>query len=215
MRVLVADDHTLFRDGIVSLLQAAGFTVVGQVSTGRAAVEETLRLQPDLVLMDISMPQMNGLEALQRIQEKMPGVQVVMLTVSEDDTDLIKAMKAGARGYLLKDLNARDFLEMLKGLEYGEIAITRKTVARLLDGFLEPSSFNSEPSEILTSREVEILELVAQGLPNKTLAQRLGISENTIKYHVRKILRKLRAQNRVEAVTHAIRMGLIKPDQST
>jgi DNA-binding NarL/FixJ family response regulator len=119
MRVLVVDDHPLFRDGIISLLEAAGFDVVGQVGDGQAAVETTLRLHPDLVLMDVDMPRMNGLEALRLIKEKVPETQVVMLTVSEDNANLLEATRRGAQGYLLKDLNADRFLEMLEGLQRG------------------------------------------------------------------------------------------------
>ncbi|MBI4769188.1 MAG: response regulator transcription factor [Chloroflexi bacterium] len=211
MRVLVADDHSLFRDGVVSLLEAAGFEVVGQVGDGQAAVEAALRLRPDLVLMDITMPEMNGLEALRRIRAERPDVKVVMLTVSEDDADLFEAIEAGAHGYLLKSLNADEFLEMLGGLERGEAAITRQTAARLMAGFAHLSHQNSEPADKLTEREIELLRLVAEGLSNKAIAQRLSLSENTIKYHIKHILQNLGVQNRTEAVTHAIHAGLINP----
>ena len=213
MKILVADDHSLFRDGIISLLEAAGYEVVGQVGNGRMAVEEALRLRPDLVLMDINMPQMNGVEALRLIKAKLPGTQVVMLTVSDVDADLIEAVKCGARGYLMKDLSAPEFLEMLGGLERGEAAITRKTVGHLMDGLAAPSRPRHDPTEDLTQREIELLQLVARGLSNKALAHELSISENTVKYHLRKILQKLGAQNRTEAVTNAILVGLIKPER--
>jgi len=210
MRVLVADDHSLFRDGIVSLLEAAGFEVVGQVGDGRAAVEAAQRLRPDLVLMDITMPQMSGLEALRRIKAELPEVQVVMLTVSDDDADLIEAVKSGARGYLLKNLTADEFLDMLGGLERGEAAMTRQTTARLLQGLADLSQPRAEPMEGLTQREIELLRLVAEGLSNKAIAQALSISENTVKYHLKNILQKLGVQNRAEAVAHALRAGLLK-----
>ncbi len=210
MRVLVADDHSLFRDGIVSLLEAAGFEVIGQVGDGRAAVEAVQRLRPDLVLMDITMPQMSGLEALRLIKAELPEVQVVMLTVSDDDTDLLNAVKAGARGYLLKNLTADEFLDMLGGLERGEAAMTRQTTARLLQGLADLSQPRAEPMEGLTQREIELLRLVAEGLSNKAIAQALSISENTVKYHLKNILQKLGVQNRAEAVAHAIRAGLLK-----
>jgi DNA-binding NarL/FixJ family response regulator len=212
MRVLVADDHSLFRDGIISLLEAAGLQVVGQVGDGQAAVEAALRLRPDLVLLDIDMPQMSGLAALRRIKVERPETQVVMLTVSKDDADLFQAIKAGAQGYLLKDLSADEFLEMLEGLEHGEAAISRKTAARLIDGLGTPSRRPLRPAERLTEREIELLALVAEGLPNIAIAQRLSVSENTVKYHLKKIFQKLGAQNRTEAVMHAIRAGLLKPD---
>jgi DNA-binding NarL/FixJ family response regulator len=213
MKVLVADDHSLFRDGIISLLEAADFEVVGQVGNGRMAVEETLRLHPDLVLMDISMPQLNGLEALRQIKAALPDTQVVMLTVSEEDADLFEAIKSGAHGYLLKDLNAYEFLVMLGGLQRGEAAITRKTVRRLMEGFAASSRQRHSLIEDLTQREIQLLQLVAEGLSNKALAQRLSISENTVKYHLKKILQKLGVQNRTEAVAYAIGTGLIKPER--
>jgi DNA-binding NarL/FixJ family response regulator len=212
MKVLVADDHSLFRDGIISLLEAAGFEVVGQVGNGQLAVEDTLRLHPDLVLMDISMPQLNGLEALRQIKAALPETEVVMLTVSDEDADLFEAIKLGAHGYLLKDLNAYEFLEMLGGLQRGEAAITRKTVRRLMEGFAASSRQRHDTVEELTQREIQLLQLVAEGHSNKALAQKLSISENTVKYHLKNVFQKLGAQNRTEAVAYAISAGLIKPE---
>ena len=212
MRVLVADDHSLFRDGIISLLEAAGFEVAGQVGDGRAAVEAALRLRPDLILMDISMPEMSGLEALRLIKAELPETQVVMLTVSDNDDDLFQAVKAGARGYLPKSLNASEFLEMLEGLEHGEAAITRQTAARLFDSYADLSHPHAEPLDSLTQRETDILILVAEGHSNKAIAQELFLSLNTIKYHMRNILQKLGVQNRTEAATHAMRAGLLRSD---
>lgn len=210
MRVLVADDHSLFRDGIVSLLEAADFDVVGQVGDGQAAVETALRLRPDLVLMDITMPKMGGLEALRLIKEKLPETKVVMLTVSDSDDDLFVAVKSGAHGYLLKNLNASEFFEMLDGLRRGEAAMTRQTTSRLMKGFTDFSSQQAEPVENLTQRELELLRLVAEGLSNKAIARMLSISENTVKYHVRNILQKLGVQNRTQAVAQALCSGLIE-----
>ncbi len=212
MKVLVADDHSLFRDGIISLLEAAGFEVVGQVGNGQLAVEDTLRLHPDLVLMDISMPQLNGLEALRQIKAALPETEVVMLTVSDEDADLFEAIRSGAHGYLLKDLNAYEFLEMLGGLQRGEAAITRKTVRRLMEGFAASSRQRHDTVEELTQREIQLLQLVAEGHSNKALAQKLSISENTVKYHLKNVFQKLGAQNRTEAVAYAISAGLIKPE---
>jgi DNA-binding NarL/FixJ family response regulator len=212
MRVLVADDHSLFRDGITSLLEAAGFDVVGQVGDGHAAVDQARLLRPDLVLLDIAMPEMNGLEALRLIKAELPETHVVMLTVSDRDEHLFAAIKAGARGYLLKSLDADEFLEMLEGLERGEAAITRKTAARLFDGYADLSHKSVEPLDSLTAREKEILLLVAEGESNKAIAQALFVSESTIKYHMKNILQKLGVQNRTEAATYALRSGLVQPD---
>ena len=213
MRVLVADDHSLFRDGIISLLEAAGFTVVGQVGDGQAAVEATLRLRPDLVLMDINMPHMNGLEALHLIKKTRPKTQVVMLTVSDSNTDLFDAIKSEADGFLHKDLNTDEFIEMLDGLQKDEAAMTRQTATRLMKGFANLSQ-QGKPADSLTQREIQLLQLVAEGMSNKAVAQALSISENTVKYHMKNILQKLGAQNRTEAVTLAIRTGLFDPNPS-
>jgi len=212
MRVLVADDHSLFRDGIISLLEAAGFEIAGQVGDGQAAVEAALRLRPDLILLDISMPEMSGLEALRMIKAQLPETQVVMLTVSDNDDDLFQAIKAGAQGYLLKSLNASEFLEMIAGLEHGEAAITRRTAARLFEGYADLSHPRHEPLNSLTKRESDILILVAEGYSNKAIAGELSLSLNTIKYHMRNILQKLGVQNRTEAATHAMRTGLLQSD---
>jgi DNA-binding NarL/FixJ family response regulator len=210
MRVLVADDHSLFRDGIVSLLEAAGFEVVGQVGDGQAAVEAARQLHPELILMDITMPHMTGLEALREIRAEMPDIAVVILTVSDEDNNLFEAIQAGARGFLHKSLNANEFLEILEGLKRGEAAITRQTAARLMDGFARLSRQHETPADSLTQREIELLQLIVDGLSNKAIAERLSLSENTVKYHLKNILQKLGVQNRTEAATHAIRDGLIK-----
>ena len=212
MRVLVADDHSLFRDGIISLLEAAGFDVVGQAGDGEEAVQQALALRPDLVLLDITMPGMGGLGALERIKAKLPNTKVVMLTVSDQDTDLFQAIQSGAEGYLLKDLSADEFLQMLQGLRQGEAALTRRMTARLMRGFADRSHGHDQPTEGLTQRELELLQLVAQGMSNKAVALELSISENTVKYHMRSILQKLDAQNRTEAVAHAIGAGLLEPN---
>ena len=211
-RVLVADDHSLFRDGIVSLLEAAGFTVVGQAGDGRDAVELAKSLRPNLVLLDLNMPVMNGLEALKQIREEAPEVQVVMLTVSDDESNLIESIKAGAEGYLLKHLNSQAFLKALNGLQRGEVALTRAAATKVAKSLAEISRQKSkqEAGILLSEREVAILRLVADGLSNYEISQRVSLSENTIKYHLKNILQKLNAHNRTEAVTFAIRNGLLE-----
>lgn len=214
MRVLVADDHSLFRDGIVSLLEAAGFTVVGQVGDGFAAAAAARQLRPDLVLLDIHMPGQTGLEALRQIKAELPDLPVVMLTVSDEDADLFAAIQAGAQGYLLKSLNATEFLEILQGLKRGEAAITRKTAMRLMEGFSKTGGSSFKETDVLTGRERELLQFMVAGLSNKAIAEQLSISENTVKYHVKNILQKLGVQNRTEAATHAIRDHLVKTNSS-
>ena len=208
MRVLVADDHSLFRDGLVSLLEAAGHQVVGQVGDGQAAVEAARRLDPELILLDVSMPVLDGLAALRQIKADRPQAQVVMLTVSDDET-LFEALQAGAQGYLLKSLSAEEFLEMLEGLTRGEAALTRKTAARLIDGLAHGKPRAEEPPDRLTPRETALLALVASGMSNKAIAREMSISENTVKYYMKSILQKLGARNRTEAAALGLRGGLI------
>jgi DNA-binding NarL/FixJ family response regulator len=207
MRILVVDDHALFRDGIVSLLIASGFEIIGQAENGAQAVAAALALRPDLVLMDVSMPEMSGLEALREIKRQAPEIQVVMLTISDDDNDLLAAIQAGARGYLLKNLNSKAFFEGLEALKRGEVAMAGKTMARLFEKLAEVKT--SAPATYLTERETELLKLVAAGLPNREIAQRLFISENTVKYHLKSVLQKLGVKNRAEAVSSAIQKGII------
>jgi two-component system NarL family response regulator len=207
--ILVADDHSLFRDGLVSLLEAGGFEVVGQVGDGRAAVEAALRLRPDVVLLDLSMPEVGGLAALREIRAAWPEAKVVMLTASDDEESLFRASEGGASGYLLKSLKADEFLEMLRGLEHGEAAMTRQTTARLLAGLSRVAHQGAAP-DALTPQEVRLLQYLADGLGNKAIAQAMSVSENTVKYHLKNILQKLGIHNRTEAAAYAIRAGLHK-----
>jgi DNA-binding NarL/FixJ family response regulator len=212
VRVVVSDDHSLFRDGITSLLEAAGYDVVEQCSDGQGAVDAVRRFHPDMVLLDISMPNMDGLEALQIIKAEFPQTRVVILTVSDDDNDLFATIRAGADGYLNKDIDANQFLEMLAGLERGEAAITRKTATRLISGFQNLAQ-ETEDTDPLTEREIQLLGWLAEGYSNKAIAIELFISENTVKYHIRNIFQKLEVQNRTEAVAYALREGLIRTEQ--
>lgn len=210
MKLLVADDHSLFRDGLVSLLEAAGFGVVGQVGDGQTAVEAALRLRPDIVLLDTAMPELSGLEALRLIRTDWPTATVVLLTSAEDDSELFEAVEAGARGYLSKNLRADEFIAMLRGLERGEAAMTRQTTGRLLAAF---SRSNRRPGPNgLTDREIELLRLMVEGRSNKDIAQALALSENTVKYHIKNILQKLAVHNRTEAAAYAVQVGLVKPN---
>jgi DNA-binding NarL/FixJ family response regulator len=208
VRILVADDHSLFRDGLVSLLEAAGHQIIGQAADGEAAVQQARRLQPDLVLLDVSMPGMGGLQALRLIKAERPEAQVVMLTVSDDET-LFEALEAGAQGYLLKSLGAEEFLEMLEGVARGEAALTRKTAARLIDGLAHGRRRPEDAPDRLTPRESALLTLVASGMSNKAIAREMSISENTVKYYMKSILQKLGVRNRTEAAAYALQAGLI------
>ena len=209
MRILLADDHLLFRDGVSSLLGAWGHEIVGLASDGEEAVALAEATTPDLVLMDVRMPRVSGLEATRRIAARQPDVAIVMLTVSEDEADLFEAIKAGARGYLLKNLEAAQLRSMIDGIGRGEAAITPATAARIIGEFGRPAAPTAEPDR-LTERELEVLELVTAGLRNKEIAARLGISENTAKFHLRNILEKLHAESRTELAARAVRDGLVR-----
>ena len=212
MRTLLVDDHALFRDGVASLLLAWGHEVVGQASDGGQAIELVETTAPDVVLMDVRMPNVSGLEATAEIKARHPEVAIVMLTVSEDEADLFRAIKAGAQGYLLKNLEAPQLRSMLEGVARGEPAITPGTAARIIDEFLlSPGGGAASRSQRLTEREVGVLRLVTEGLRNREIAVELGISENTVKFHLKNIVEKLHAQNRAELAARAVREGLI-PD---
>jgi DNA-binding NarL/FixJ family response regulator len=212
MRTLLVDDHALFRDGVASLLLAWGHEVVGQASDGGEAIELVESTAPDVVLMDVRMPRVSGLEATAEIKARHPEVAIVMLTVSEDEADLFRAIKAGAQGYLLKNLEAPQLRSMLEGVARGEPAITPGTAARIIDEFLlSPEGRGAGRSQRLTEREVGVLRLVTEGKRNREIAVELGISENTVKFHLKNIVEKLHAQNRAELAARAVREGLV-PD---
>ena len=209
MRILIADDHPLFRDGLRSLLRAQGHDVIGEAHNGREAVELARSLKPEFVLMDVSMPELDGLAATRLITAEMPEVKVVILTASDQDETLFEAIKAGAQGYLLKNLEAEDFFALLDRAAAGEPALTPALARKLLHEFAkpqaEPKTSETEP-DALTARELEVLQLMVEGVTsNRKLAKTLDLSENTVKFHVRNILDKLRLHNRAEVVGYALR----------
>jgi DNA-binding NarL/FixJ family response regulator len=211
MRILVADDHALFRDSLASLLSSHQHEVVGQASNGREAVQMTTRLKPDLVLMDLEMPEMNGLEATRLICADALGTKVVVLTGADDDKNLFEAIKSGAEGYLLKNLEADDFFTLLERIANGEPGLTPSLARKLLKEFAHPSKTDQvHDPDALTDREREVLELLVQGVTtNRKLAKTLGVSENTVKFHVRNILDKLHLNNRAQVVSFALRHRLV------
>lgn len=218
MRVLLADDHGLFRDGLRSLLEARGIEVVGEARNGREAVELARRLRPDVVLMDLTMPEVSGLEATRLLSAETPDLKVIVVTASEDDADLFEAIKSGAQGYIFKNLESEQFFGLLEGVMRGEPALTPGLARKLLNEFARPTAaaVTSAPRErqpdTLTAREQEVLELLVQGVTsNHDLAARLVVSENTVKYHLRNILDKLHLQNRAQVIAYAVRHGLVVP----
>lgn len=212
MRILIADDHALFRESLGSLLTAREFDVVGEASNGREAVEKAWELKPDVVLMDLSMPEVDGLEATKHLTAELPDIKVVILTASDDDESLFEAIKAGAKGYLLKDLDADEFFALLGAVGRGEPALTPSLARKLLDEFARPAGKKRDDPDALTDREQDVLELMVDGITtNRKLAQQLGISENTVKFHVRNILDKLHLHNRAQVVAYAFKHRLVEP----
>lgn len=212
MRVLIVDDHILFREGLVGLLRGQpDMEVVGECGTVHDAVEMARAVQPQVILMDFSLPDGSGLDATRTILSEMPQMQIIFLTVHDDDEQMIAAMRAGAKGYLLKNLSVSKLLASLRALERGEAAISRAMMARILEVFAHTSPNHGAPSPLvgLTSREMEVLQELADGITNQEIAARLYISENTVKNHIHNILEKLNLTNRREAITFARQNGLV------
>jgi DNA-binding NarL/FixJ family response regulator len=213
MKVLLADDHALFRAGIASLLEAAGHGVIGEVGDGIEALERTRELHPDLVLMDITMPRCGGLEATRLIKAEMPEVKIVIVTVSQDEADLFEAVKSGAEGYLLKDMSNEEFERILNGIAEGEAPLSQGLAAKILEEFARVSrggSGQSNERDALTDREQEVLRLVTDGKTNREIAEALFVAESTVNFHMKNILSKLHLRNRAEAVAYALRSGLVE-----
>jgi DNA-binding NarL/FixJ family response regulator len=227
MRVLIADDHPLFVDGVCSLLEAHGIEVAGAVGDGQAAVAEALRLQPDLVLMDLSMPVCDGLAATRLIKAQRPEIQIVVLTTSAEDEDLFEAIKSGACGYLLKVTAAPAFIEALHGLEQGVPPFSPGLAERLLHEFARLADAEGEmrrggdaetvspsphlrvsPSVRLTERQTDVLRLVSAGLTYKEVGAKLALSEVTVRYHMGEIMRLLHLENRSQVIAYAGEHGL-------
>ena len=212
MQILIADDHALFRESLRSLLESREMQIVGEAENGRQAVELAWKHKPDVVLMDLMMPEMDGLEATKHLTAELPEIKVVILTASDDDSNLFEAIKAGAKGYLLKDLQSEEFFALLDGVDRGEPALTPVLARKLLDEFARAKGTESYSPDALTDREQEVLELMVKGVTtNRKLAGTLGISENTVKFHVRNILDKLHLHNRAQVVAYALRNRLVEP----
>ncbi len=214
LRILLVDDHALFRAGIASLLASRSTVeVVGEAQNGQEALEAARALKPDIVLMDVHMPGVDGIQATRMITTALPEVKVVMLTVSDQDRDLFEAIKSGAHGYLLKNLEPEELFDYLSGISRGEAPLSRVMAAKILNEFASqaarPKGADApESSEALTPREKEVLKLVASGATNKEIATSLTLTENTVKNHLRNILEKLHLENRTQAAAYALKMGL-------
>ena len=202
--ILTADDHPLIRDGLAAVIRAEpGLQVVGEAANGEEAIEAYARLRPDVVLMDLRMPVMDGLTATRAILADDPNARIIVLTTYDGDEDIHRALAAGARGYLLKDMMRTDLLNVIRAVHGGQRGIPAPVAARLAE---------HTPRIGLTPRELEVLRLVADGLSNAEVADRIGRTEGTVKVHLKNILQKLDAKDRTEAVTTALRRGFIRLD---
>lgn len=215
IRVIVADDHALFRRGLEMVLESEpDIDVVAEANDGNEVVALAEQLMPDLVLMDVRMPGRSGIEATQAIKEAVPHTKILMLTISDEEEDLYDAIKAGANGYLLKEISIEEVAGAIRSVHMGQSLISPSMASKLLSEFAAMARKDEEkqqmPAPRLTDREMEVLTLVAQGLNNRDIAKQLYISENTVKNHVRNILEKLHLHSRMEAVVYAVREKLLE-----
>jgi NarL family two-component system response regulator LiaR len=211
IRVLLAEDHALFRQGLRELLDAAGFAVIGEASDGVTAVRLTRELRPDVVVMDLHMPRMDGIDATSEIMTFDRPPVVLVLTVSTTDDDVLDAIAAGAAGYLLKDAEAEELVSAVRAASTGRAPLSSSIAGALLQRVREQSVEDDQPEELLTlsARETEILRLVALGRDNTEIAQELYLSPSTVKNHVSSILEKLGVESRVQAAVRAARAGIV------
>jgi DNA-binding NarL/FixJ family response regulator len=215
IRVLVVDDHALFRRGLEMVLaQESDIEVVGEAGDGAEAVDKAADLLPDVVLMDVRMPRRSGIEACTAIKDVAPSTRIIMLTISDEEGDLYEAIKAGATGYLLKEISIDEVATAIRAVAGGQSLISPAMASKLLTEFASLVKRDGDrqqvPAPRLTERELEVLRLVARGLNNRDIAKQLYISENTVKNHIRNILEKLQLHSRMEAVVYAVREKLLE-----
>jgi DNA-binding NarL/FixJ family response regulator len=214
IRVVIVDDHELFRKGLQMVLEAeADIEVVGEASDGNEAIQKAEETSPDVVLMDVRMPKRSGIDATRTIKDTLPSTKILMLTISDEEADLYEAIKAGASGYLLKEISIEEVADAVRAVQQGQSLISPSMASKLLNEFAAMVKRRDERAQVpgprLTERELEVLKLVAKGLNNRDIGQELFISENTVKNHVRNILEKLHLHSRMEAVVYAVREKLL------
>ena len=208
IRVLVVDDHAVVREGLRAFLELQdGIEVAGEAADGAEAVEAAERIRPDVVLMDLVMPRLDGLQAMRALRESVPGARVIVLTSFLDDNKILPALRAGAAGYLLKNAPPQEVARAVRAAHAGEAVLDPAVAARLVDAL----GGGEEPLDRLTPREREVLELIGRGFPNKLIARELGVSEKTVKTHVGHVLAKLGVTDRTQAAVVAVRAGLVEP----
>ncbi|WP_261554801.1 response regulator [Frankia tisae] len=215
IRVLIVDDHALFRRGLEMVLgQEVDIEVVGEAADGSEAVTMAKEMAPDIVLMDVRMPRRGGIDATSAIKESVPSAKIVMLTISDEEADLYDAIKAGAMGYLLKEISIDEVAADIRAVYGGQSLISPSMASKLLSEFAAMIKNKDDrpqlPTPRLTDREMEVLRLVAKGMNNRDIAKQLYISENTVKNHIRNILEKLQLHSRMEAVVYAVREKLLE-----
>jgi DNA-binding NarL/FixJ family response regulator len=207
VRLLLADDHRILREGLRRSLEAQGFEVAGEAGDGGEAVEMAMELRPDVVLMDITMPVLDGVEATRRIRERLPDVRVVMLTMHADDDTIAQAIRVGADGYLVKDCSTDEIAETLHLVASGRTAVSQEVAVSMLREVRASQPDAAE--EVVSAREEEVLQLIADGCSSVEVAERLFISQKTVKNHLASIYHKLDARDRTQAVLRAVRMGIV------
>ena len=215
IRVLIIDDHTLFRSGIRLLLQRqSGFEVVGEAGNVLEGVKEAKRWKPDVILLDLHMPDVSGLEAIQILKEEVPQAEIIMLTVSEESEDLLEALHMGARGYLLKNIETDFLIESIRRAALGESVMSPQMAGKLADSLRNPVKGSANDASKLSPREREIIAKLARGDSNKEIARELKLSESTVKIHVQGILRKLNLTSRVQAAVFAVEQGIVQDPEA-
>ena len=211
MKLLIVDDHILFREGLAAIIgPERDFEVIGMAGTVKEAVEMAAAVQPDMILMDFTLPDGTGAEATTQILETCPKCKIVFLTMSEEDEDLLEAIRSGAKGYLLKNMQPQKLVVALRSVQKGESALSRAMTMRLMEELSRTKKSEYPHESTLTHREMDVLRSVAVGLSNQEIAKQLFISENTVKYHVHSILGKLNLADRKEVAAYAWEHGLIK-----
>jgi two-component system, NarL family, response regulator LiaR len=207
---MLVDDHSVVREGLRTFLELQdGVAIVGEAEDGEQAVAEAERLRPDVILMDLVMPKLDGVGAMQALRRRLPTSRVIVLTSFADDERLVPAIQAGAAGYLLKNVQPKELARAVRAAHAGEVLLDPGVAARLVEAIAQPAG--GEPRERLTPREREVLELIGRGLSNKRIASELGVSEKTVKTHVGHLLSKLGVTDRTQAALHAMRSGLLSP----